>query len=769
MLKYHQIYQINEIPDLEYLDYQKFCPDGVQKTISTQFGYLLKRFSVFKVGDVEVTLRIIFNPASKQRSLQSRMSIFLISKTCTHKVLKNLKTTIKQGLLSKFYNFISVDDIDLSWDKINEISLILRDEKFQKSSISNDLNYQALSDYYSPQQFEANEYNDLMDLIKTLDKINEKVIIDIAVKPIQIKSLCLSHANYLSKLKDINNSWGINDDEISPIDYFDNNNTLYSQQSDTILNPLKIKDQIADEILSNQQKFHESLYSDHLAFNIRIFSETAKVNSLITSCVADSGFRNGHYQSFSLINHTKEFKTVLESAKQLNFHDITFSKTKSQKYKDLTIYDGLAPLNQCATTNELSGIFRLPVASIISPSCIRKNTDPMPVSNETTSIPLGDDMEISDFLITLTSILICKHMFITGMSGVGKTTTIFNIMLYLWDYKVPFIVIESAKTEYRNLKRLKRLSGKKASNLAKNLQIYTPGNERFSPFRINPLKIPKNVSRDNHIATLLSLLQSAISVSGPLPALITEALERVYEKYPDNQHPPILKDLLNTIQEVLNEKSYSPETLQDIMTAIEVRLKSLTSGSIGKVFQCQHNIPDIHELTKAPSVIELEGLSNEQKCFLTLIILTRITEHFKTISQPNSKLKFVILIEEAHNIIGRTFNASPSPDNPDPKSYITEFICRLLAELRSLGVGVVIIDQLPSAVAPQVIKNTATKLAFRQVDREDREILGSSMLLKEYETENMAILEPGEAYFLTEGMYRPRKVKLFNLRDKYKF
>ena len=334
---------------------------------------------------------------------------------------------------------------------------------------------------------------------------------------------------------------------------------------------------------------------------------------------------------------------------------------------------------------------------------------------------------------------------------------------------IPFIVIETAKTEYRNLKSLKKFSENKANDLTKDLRLYTPGNEEISPIRINPLRIPKGVSKDSHIAMLLSLLQSAIPMSGPMPALITEALERVYEKFPSNQRPPILKDLLNTIREVLNEKSYSAETQQDILTAIEVRLSPLVSGSIGKVFQCRQNIPEIDELTKFPTILELEGLSNEQQCFLTLIVLTRITEHFKILPRSDNKLRFVIFIEEAHNIIGRTFNASPSPDNPDPKSFITELICRMLAELRSLGVGIVIIDQFPSAIAPQVIKSTATKMAFRQVDREDREIIGSSILLKKYEEEDLARLKPGEAYYNTEGLYRSRKIKTINLHEKYDF
>jgi len=48
--------------------------------------------------------------------------------------------------------------------------------------------------------------------------------------------------------------------------------------------------------------------------------------------------------------------------------------------------------------------------------------------------------------------------------------------------------------------------------------------------------------------------------------------------------------------------------------------------------------------------------------------------------------------------------------------------------VRPVGVAIIIIDQLPSAVAPEVIKNTGSKLAFRQVDAADREIVGDAML-----------------------------------------
>ena len=86
----------------------------------------------------------------------------------------------------------------------------------------------------------------------------------------------------------------------------------------------------------------------------------------------------------------------------------------------------------------------------------------------------------------------------------------------------------------------------------------------------------------------------------------------------------------------------------------------------------------------------------------------------------------------------------------------------MLAELRALGEGIIIADQLPSAVAPEVVKNTGTKLAHRLVSNEDRKDLGGAMLLGDTEIEEIARLKPGEAYFYPEGLHLPRRVRCLN-------
>ncbi len=86
----------------------------------------------------------------------------------------------------------------------------------------------------------------------------------------------------------------------------------------------------------------------------------------------------------------------------------------------------------------------------------------------------------------------------------------------------------------------------------------------------------------------------------------------------------------------------------------------------------------------------------------------------------------------------------------------------MLAELRALGEGIIIADQLPSAVAPEVVKNTGTKLAHRLVSNDDRENLGGAMLMGAVEIEEIARLSPGEAYFYSEGLHKPRRLRCLN-------
>jgi hypothetical protein len=154
----------------------------------------------------------------------------------------------------------------------------------------------------------------------------------------------------------------------------------------------------------------------------------------------------------------------------------------------------------------------------------------------------------------------------------------------------------------------------------------------------------------------------------------------------------------------------------------------------------------------------------------SVFLLIGIREYLKTLPKPSKdRPRYVIVIEEAHTIVGRSGEARASPDIADPKAFAAEYVCRMLAEVRALPVAVTIVDQFPSKVALEVIKSSTTKLELCQQDKDDRELIGAAMLMTPMEIEELARLNPGDAFFLTEGYHRSRRIKTVNLHAQYDF
>ena len=84
----------------------------------------------------------------------------------------------------------------------------------------------------------------------------------------------------------------------------------------------------------------------------------------------------------------------------------------------------------------------------------------------------------------------------------------------------------------------------------------------------------------------------------------------------------------------------------------------------------------------------------------------------------------------------------------------------MLAEVRALKEGIVIADQLPTAMAAEVIINTNIKLVHRLTSQDDRELVGSTMNASSLQMENMGIYTSGQALFTFEKMLRPIEIQV---------
>jgi len=129
----------------------------------------------------------------------------------------------------------------------------------------------------------------------------------------------------------------------------------------------------------------------------------------------------------------------------------------------------------------------------------------------------------------------------------------------------------------------------------------------------------------------------------------------------------------------------------------------------------------------------------------------------------DGNLKNVILLEEAHVLLDADSN-SAGEGEANPSAIAQELVKRMLAEIRSLGVGMVIADQSPRKVTLDVVALTDIKVAFRLVEATDKEILANSSSMNEIQEQRLAKLKPGEAFLFFGKLDEPEEIKTEDYR-----
>jgi hypothetical protein len=89
-----------------------------------------------------------------------------------------------------------------------------------------------------------------------------------------------------------------------------------------------------------------------------------------------------------------------------------------------------------------------------------------------------------------------------------------------------------------------------------------------------------------------------------------------------------------------------------------------------------------------------------------------------------------------------------------------ELFAGLLAEIRAYGEGLVIAEQIPARLVPDVIKNTAVKITHRLPAADDREAVGATMNATPRQSRYLVTLPPGQAAVFSDGMDFPVLVQV---------
>lgn len=343
---------------------------------------------------------------------------------------------------------------------------------------------------------------------------------------------------------------------------------------------------------------------------------------------------------------------------------------------------------------------------------------------------------------------LARHMLVVGTPGSGKTTFSVSLLDRLWKkHGIPFLVIEPAKNEYRALVQS-----------IPDLQVFTPGKSHISPFVFNPFLPPKGVRLETYKSTLKTAFAAGVSMTTPLDKIFEEAINNCYSDFrwldtytaADKGQVFNISDFIKCFQQTFENIGYTGDAA-NIGRAGVVRLNGLVN-----LFDTYHPIP-IEDLLSKPTVIELAAIENsDEKALIIALLLLSILAFVNANYLGEGGLKNVILLEEAHVLLDADTNVGQGDSNP---SLIAQgLVKRMLAELRSYGVGMVIADQSPRKVTTDVVALTDMKVAFRLVESVDRKILGDSINMSDAQIARLGKLRPGEAFFFFGRLDEPEEV-----------
>lgn len=513
-----------------------------------------------------------------------------------------------------------------------------------------------------------------------------------------------------------------------------------------------------DKYLTNLMKFPQFLV------NVVAFSDSEDMAVMLADSVAAEAVESGTYLVETI--HSAQGFSMYEGDSRI-----------LQRPEEPGNY--VAPFLSLYTLEEIRPMFSFPILYPGESIECQKETDPVPFKKEVTiDSDTGEKHEVISlgvssmgYDVTFPVKLFKKHAFIAGVPGAGKTNTMLYLVTTLWrdtEQHVPFLVLEPAKQEYRALAMI---------NGMEDLCVFSPGADTYFPLHINPFQFPVGLTLAEHIANLNAVFAGAFELIPPSPFLIDGCIEKVYlakgwninERNDGTKEYPTMQELYNSLKVAVEESGYEGETKANIRSVMEVRIGSLLRREIGNVYNVRRSSIEPEDWLSRPVIIELEALGEGPANFLSLLISTLIREVLKIRKTsdvaPKSDLPFkreiehIIFYEEAHNLIGPTTD-DPVGGSVDPKISATKYLVKMLAEVRALGEGIVIADQLPTAMAPEVLKNTGLKLGHRITAQDDRSLLGSTMSASAEQLEEQGTFGTGQALIFYENLLKPFKMRV---------
>lgn len=422
-------------------------------------------------------------------------------------------------------------------------------------------------------------------------------------------------------------------------------------------------------------------------------------------------------------------------------------------------------LSTVMTTKELSYLVNFPLRSVPGISVVDSSPDfslnqPIELEGQKYSafgkIMFGGGETGMEYKLPISAL--ARHTLLCGINGSGKTNTVQAILNGIGN--LPFLVIEPAKTEYvdwaieYNRQHQDNQIGIFIPGCKTYKNGYVPKELKINPFEIvwlNERQAPNVLS---HIDRLKSTFAAAFPMYDVLPLLMEDLIYTLYQNKSTNwldeapvfgkTIPPTLTGMKLNVMPVIKSMRYEERIERNMQACLNTRINSLLRGWKGDMLNTLHSTP-WKELFEKPVVINLSYVGDDSdKAFFMALILQFLYEYKTALAESDqidfnsNECRHLTVIEEAHRVMSKCDNQ----ELPQYKSAM--MFSNMLSEIRAYGEGLLLVDQVPTRLISDAIKNTNLKICHRMVAEDDCKAIGESMSLSEEQRKIISRLQTGQ-------------------------
>ena len=320
-----------------------------------------------------------------------------------------------------------------------------------------------------------------------------------------------------------------------------------------------------------------------------------------------------------------------------------------------------------------------------------------------------------------------RGVLVAGGDGVSPSATVAAMLGQLTGLGLPWLVVDPAGSGYE------KVTGARPHLPVTLINPCAPG---AVPLTVSPLTPEPGYPLQAHMAMVRWLVDLSFGSDELFSQALSVALPRVYRaagwdlvtgdagaSAPAAPASPELGQLHTEVIEVIGRADYDRRTRTRLRSLADARFGSLLDGAAGRFLHGGHPA-DVGELLRRNVVLAVHDLgATEDRTFVTGALLVRLAEHLRLragdrpggtsaaappgpLGAPRPSPRHVVVVEDARVML-RDHGAGR------PATHAAERFTALLAEFGAHGEGVVLAEQRPALLVPDVARSTAVRIVHR--------------------------------------------------------